>query len=98
MTRKEFTTMLLDNHISSVGIIRVPDYEGGYFFKALLNMSMEEIYEWLENKNFTFLEWYGDVSDAARHHNMIFYSHVEVFHEEPKDYPDTMEELIIPLL
>lgn len=94
MTRKEFTAMLLDNHISSVAIIRVPDYCGGHKFDALLNMSREEVDDWLQDQNFTYLEWSGDASDAARHHNDVFYSHVERLHEEPVDYPYTMEELI----
>ena len=95
MTRSEFTAMLLDNHISSVAIIRVPDYCGGHKFDALLNMSREEVDEWLQDQDFTYLEWYGDASDAARHHNTIFWSHVERFHEEPMDYPYSLEELVM---
>lgn len=98
MTRKEFTQMLLDNHISSVAIIRVPDYSGGHKFNILLNMSKDEVDEWLQNQDFTYLEWYGDASEVVRHHNDVFYSHVERFHEEPLDEPYTMEELIMEAL
>jgi hypothetical protein len=98
MTRKEFTQMLLDNHISSVAIIRIPDYCGGHKFNALLNISREEVDEWLQNQDFTYLEWYGDASDAAKNKNLAFWSHVERFYEEPMDYPYILEELIIEAL
>ena len=98
MTRREFTQMLLDNQISSVAIVQVPDYCGGHKFNALLNMSREEIGEWLQDQDFTYLEWYGDASDAIKHRKDIFWSHVERFHEEAMDYPYTMEELIMEVL
>ena len=95
MTHKEFAKVLLDNNVSSVAIIRVPDYCGGHKFEALLNMEEGEISKWLQDQDFTYLEWYGDASSATRHHNDIFWSHVERFHEEPIDYPYALEEIVI---
>lgn len=95
MTRKQFTKYMLDKHINSVAIIRVPDYCGGHKFDALPNMSREEVDEWLQDQDFTYLEWYGDASNAVKHHNDVFWSHVERFHEEPMDYPYALEEIVI---
>lgn len=80
MTRKEFTNAMLENKINYVAIIRVPDWNGGFGYRAILNSPDYELGE------FEYVEWEGDASKAAAHHSMPFYGHREPFHEKPFDF------------
>ncbi len=89
MTRKNFTSILLDNKIDNIIIIRVPDWNGGHSYKAVLN----EDYEF---GDFEYPEFEGDASKAAAHHSKEFYGHREPFHEEPYDFfAGTLADLVV---
>jgi hypothetical protein len=90
MTRKDFTSILLDNSIDYITIVRVPDWNGGHSYKAVLN---EPDYK---TGDFEYIEFEGDASKAASHHSMEFYAHREPFHEEAYDFFDgSLADLVV---
>ena len=95
MTRKGLVEVLLDNKIEYITIVQNPDYCGGHKFSVLFNLTADEAEEFVRDEPFTYVAWHGDASDAARHHHMLFYEHVERFHEPPVDYPVGLDELVL---
>lgn len=71
-------------------ITRVPDWNGGHDYSAVLNNPD------YKTGDFEYIEFEGDASKAASHHSMEFYGHREPFHEEPYDFfAGTLADLVV---
>lgn len=91
MKRNEFREFLLEKSIKRVQVVTTPDYRGGNRLFILLDEQCEEY----EPCDFEYIEYDGDVTQVLRDRRLEFYEHEEPFHEEPRDYPYSLEELIV---
>lgn len=70
MTNKEFKSILIENGIDYIKIVRTPDFRGGYnpivyFNEEAKNYKLQE---------FEYVEFEGDVDKATENRNMVFES------------------------
>ncbi len=76
--------------IKSIAIISVPDYAGGR--EEVFVFSKNEDEDWWEDlDSFSYVEWNGTPDDLPIV-DPVLTSHVEPFHEEPRDYEWNWED------
>ena len=82
---------MLNNNVRNVIIVSIPDYNGGRYPTAIINKEYA-------TEDFEYIEFRGDASEVLANRHKIFEEHREPFHETPRDYCQTLEELIIKAL
>ena len=83
----------LANENDQYAVVKSHDGRGGYEHQI---MSYQEAEEIVENRPFHYIEWSGDMQQLLKDADKVtFEDHLEVNHEEPRDYPVTLAELAI---
>lgn len=88
MTKNQFMEVILSNGVNYVAVVSFPDYKGGRIHAVTFSSDFEL-------GDFEYIEWEGDATQLLKDRNMVFEDHVEVFHEEPQDYPIALWEMVI---
>lgn len=70
MTNQEFKSILIENGIDYIKVVRIPDFRGGYEPVAMFNENAQSY----ELQEFEYAEFEGDVDKAAENRNMVFES------------------------
>lgn len=70
MTNQEFKYILIENGIDYIKIVRTPDFRGGYDPIVYFNEEAKNY----ELQEFEYVEFEGDVDNAAENRNMVFES------------------------
>lgn len=91
MTKNDFRDYLLYSGIRRVQVISHPDYNGGNTLFCLFNEECDDY----ERADFEYIEYDGDASEVVRDRGLVFYEHFEPFHEEPRDVPYKLWELVM---
>ena len=73
MTRKEFKSMLIENDIDYVKIVRTPDWKGGYRNLAYFDEEAKNY----ELQDFEYVEFEGNLNKAVEEYNKVFFEEYE---------------------
>ena len=96
MTKKEFTSILLETGVEYATVVSFADMEDGrqnfIFFRKVTHEDLAD------RDDCPHTEWAGDVTDIVRERNVTFVDSYEMFHESRKEYKVTLEELVLQKL
>lgn len=70
MTKSEFRSMLIEQGIDYVKVVRIPDFRGGYEPVAMFNENAQSY----ELQEFEYVEFEGDTDKAIENYNTVFES------------------------
>lgn len=70
MTKSEFRTMLIEQGIDYVKVVRIPDFRSGYEPVAMFNENAQSY----ELQKFEYVEFEGDTDKAVENYNTVFES------------------------
>lgn len=70
MTKDVFRSMLIEQGIDYIRIVRIPDFRGGYEPVAMFNENAQSY----ELQEFEYVEFEGDIDKATENHNTVFES------------------------
>ena len=68
MTKSDFRSMLIEEGIDYVKVVRVPDFRGGYEPVAMFNENAQSY----ELQEFEYVEFEGDTNKAIENYNTVF--------------------------
>lgn len=68
MTKSDFRSMLIEEGIDYVKVVRIPDFRGGYEPVAMFNENAQSY----ELQEFEYVEFEGDTNKAIENYNTVF--------------------------
>ena len=81
------------NENEQYAVVRIPDWSGGYKHEI---MPLKEAEEMVEKEPFHYIEWSGNMEKLLKDaDNVVFENHIELLHEEPRDYQVSLAALAL---